>query len=90
MKTKNNLRIDYRFQNWGRMERIICEQDNIHSHVFLLFRQGQNVGAIYKEGGVWRSNSNTIFLPLDILRIGQFIEQHLNALPKSGKSHVSG
>lgn len=80
MKTKNSLRIDYRYRNWGKMERIVCEQDGFNSNVFLLFKQGQNVGTIYREGAVWHSNSNNIFLPADILRIGRYIDKCLSEL----------
>lgn len=77
MKTLPKICIDYRYRNWGKTERIICEQDGINDQVFLLIKQGQNVGTIFKQDNHWKSNCNNIFLPVDISKIGQLIDQHL-------------
>ena len=77
MKMLSRLRIDYRYQNWGKTERIVCEQDSNDDYTFLLLKQGQNVGTIFKQGNVWKSSSNNIFLPSDIANIGRFIDEHI-------------
>lgn len=77
MKNLKLLRIDYRFQNWGKTERIVCEQNHHDSASFSLLKQGQNVGTIYKDKHVWKSSSNNIFLPCDIAKIGAFIDNYI-------------
>ncbi len=77
MNTFKALRIDYRFQNWGKTERIICEQEDSPELSFQLFKQGRIVGTIYKKGLIWKSSGNSIFLPADIQKIGNYIETYL-------------
>jgi len=82
MKTSPRLRIDYRYLNWGKTERIVCEQDINDKYTFMLLKQGQNVGTIFKVGNIWQSSSNNIFLPPDIAKIGRFIDEHLSHYEK--------
>jgi len=83
MRSANRLRIDYRYKNWGKTERIVCEQDNLDDDIFILLKQGQNVGTIFKEGNIWKSSSNTIFLPADIAKIGALIDEHIRSRNKT-------
>lgn len=77
MNTFKALRIDYGFQNWGKTERIVCEQEDSTDLSFQLFKQGRNVGTIYKNGLIWKSSGNSVFLPSDIQKIGIYIEAYL-------------
>ncbi|GGE41415.1 hypothetical protein EV200_101654 [Pedobacter psychrotolerans] len=77
MRTLKTVKIDFRFQNWGKTERIVCEQDQYDSHSFSLLKQGQNVGTIVKKGQLWISSNNNIFLPEDIAKIGAHIDDYL-------------
>ena len=77
MSKLNRIQIDYRYKNWGKTVRIVCEQDAEDDYLFVLLKQGQNVGTIYKAGKIWKSSHNNIFLPADIAKIGELIDEHL-------------
>ena len=82
MRDSKKIRIDYRYQNWGKTERIVCEQDDNDTFKFVLLKQGQNVGTIVKKGGLWETTNNNIFLPSDVRKIGELIDKHLEQLPR--------
>jgi len=77
MSRLNRIRIDYRYKNWGKTERIVCEQDAEDDYSFVLLKQGQNVGTIFKSGRIWKSTNNNIFLAADIAKIGELIDDHM-------------
>lgn len=77
MSRLNRIRIDYRYKNWGKTERIVCEQDAEDDYSFVLLKQGQNVGTIRKSGRIWKSTNNNIFLAADIAKIGELIDDHM-------------
>jgi len=77
MKPQNKLRIDYRFLNWGKTERIVCEQDQFDDNVFFLLKQGQNIGTITKQNMRWISSPNSMLLPAEVVKIGSYIDEHL-------------
>lgn len=77
MKALKNLRIDYRFSNWGKTERIVCELDKYNPNTFALLKHGQIIGTIFKEDYIWKSSSNSFFLPADIAKIGAYIDKYL-------------
>jgi len=83
MNESKKMRIDYRYQNWGKTERIVCEQDDENKFRFVLLKQGQNVGTITKRAGLWEASNNNIFLPSDVQKIGELIDKHLAQLVKN-------
>ncbi|MGY3052574.1 hypothetical protein ACVWYG_000764 [Pedobacter sp. UYEF25] len=81
MKTK--ISIGYRFMNWGKMESIFCEADFYDQKVFTLIKNGLNVGIITKSGNTWTCSPNSIFLPSDIVKIGNYIDEYLTKMKES-------
>ena len=75
MKTLQKLRIDYRYQNWGKTERVVCEQEN-QENLFTLLKAGQVVGTIQKTPEGWKASTNAIFLPEDVVKIGNYIDEY--------------
>ncbi|MGY3055121.1 hypothetical protein ACVWYG_003332 [Pedobacter sp. UYEF25] len=77
MKHSAKKTIDYIFNNWGKIEKIVCEQDLHKDGAFLLLKEGQNVGTITRVENAWQFSLNSIFLPSDAAKIGDYIEKHL-------------